>query len=161
MTKKAQGKERVVYPPQDPMELDERGGHYARHVEAMTREGLHSKAEIAEQLAWRDAMLADWGNPRSMLRQKLKRELMERVIDESQGRVPRLVTLFEYHKANQLLRSELAEKDALIKTMRKEFKGLRRDFVGCTDDPSASRLHEWDGDLHERCAVFDTPREEA
>jgi hypothetical protein len=40
-----------LYPPQDPIEL---GAHYTRHIEAMTAEGLHSKADIAEQLAWRD-----------------------------------------------------------------------------------------------------------
>lgn len=28
--------------------------HYSRHTSAITAEGLHSKAEIATQLAWRD-----------------------------------------------------------------------------------------------------------
>ena len=32
--------------------------HYCRHVAAMTAEGLHSKADIALQLAWRDQQLA-------------------------------------------------------------------------------------------------------
>lgn len=32
--------------------------HYSRHVAAMTSEGLHSKAEIAMQLAWRDQTIA-------------------------------------------------------------------------------------------------------
>ena len=39
------------YPPQDPIAL---GHHYHAHVNALTDEGLHGKAEIAEQLAWRD-----------------------------------------------------------------------------------------------------------
>lgn len=40
-----------VYPNLKPWELEP---HYARHISAMTSEGLHSKAAIAEQLAWRD-----------------------------------------------------------------------------------------------------------
>lgn len=40
-----------MYPPQVPGRLEP---HYSRHVEAMTREGLHLKSAIAEQLAWRD-----------------------------------------------------------------------------------------------------------
>lgn len=31
--------------------------HYCRHVSAMTTEQLHSKADIAEQLAWRDQVI--------------------------------------------------------------------------------------------------------
>ncbi len=46
--------ERVVYPAQDPAELDKAGGYYVKHVAAMTTEGLHGKGEIAEQLAMRD-----------------------------------------------------------------------------------------------------------
>lgn len=33
--------------------------HYSRNVAAMTAEGLHSKAEIAMQLAWRDQRIAE------------------------------------------------------------------------------------------------------
>lgn len=44
-----------LYPPRDPLALDRAGGYYARHVRGMTAEKLHGKAEIAEQLAWRDA----------------------------------------------------------------------------------------------------------
>ncbi len=43
-----------VYPSVDSMAL---GQHYIRHVDAMTREGLHSKADIAAQLGWRDQEL--------------------------------------------------------------------------------------------------------
>lgn len=45
-----------LYPPQDPMEL---GGWYTRHVVAMTTEKLHDKADIAEQLAWRDKRIEE------------------------------------------------------------------------------------------------------
>lgn len=45
----------MIYPEQDLEALDE---HYVRHVGAMTRESLHAKSEIAEQLAVRDRMLA-------------------------------------------------------------------------------------------------------
>lgn len=40
-----------LYPNLHPWELEP---HYQAHVSAMTSEGLHSKAAIAEQLAWRD-----------------------------------------------------------------------------------------------------------
>ncbi|HTJ17868.1 MAG TPA: hypothetical protein VL494_13905 [Steroidobacteraceae bacterium] len=49
-----------LYPPQDPIAL---GEHYTRHADALTSI-LHSKGEIAEQLAWRDQrieqLLASW-----------------------------------------------------------------------------------------------------
>ncbi len=45
----------MTYPPQDSESL---GEHYIRHVAAMTKESLHSKADIARQLAVRDKMLA-------------------------------------------------------------------------------------------------------
>ena len=32
--------------------------HYSRHVSALTTEGLHSKSDIAAELAWRDAEIA-------------------------------------------------------------------------------------------------------
>lgn len=34
---------------------DDIGQHYAKHVNAMTTEGLHAKSDIAAELAWRDA----------------------------------------------------------------------------------------------------------
>lgn len=37
--------------------------HYTKHLQAMTREGLHAKSDIAAELAWRDAeidRLRDW-----------------------------------------------------------------------------------------------------
>ncbi len=42
------------YPEVCPMELDIDGGYYGRHVDAMTRENLHSKSDIAAQLGARD-----------------------------------------------------------------------------------------------------------
>ncbi len=45
-----------LYPPQDPSALEP---HYSRHVSAMTTERLDGKAEIAEQLAWRDKRIAE------------------------------------------------------------------------------------------------------
>ena len=44
-----------VYPAQDSESLAD---HYIRHICAMTSESLHSKADIARQLAARDKMLA-------------------------------------------------------------------------------------------------------
>lgn len=41
----------LLYPPQDPRQLEP---WFSRHMHAMTAEGLHDKADIAEQLAARD-----------------------------------------------------------------------------------------------------------
>ena len=42
------------YAERDASELDEAGGYYIRHVSAMTKEGLHSKSDIAAELGFRD-----------------------------------------------------------------------------------------------------------
>lgn len=50
-------------PPNEPKRLYERRQaqalepHYSAHVSAMTTEGLHAKAAIAAELAWRDAQI--------------------------------------------------------------------------------------------------------
>lgn len=45
---------KLTYPQQDAEEL---GEFYFRHLDAMTTERLHSKSDIAAQLAWRDREL--------------------------------------------------------------------------------------------------------
>lgn len=47
------------YAKRDIMALDKQGGHYWRHANAMTAEGLHSKSDIAAELAYRDARIAE------------------------------------------------------------------------------------------------------
>lgn len=47
------------YAERDAFELDQVGGHYMRHVMAMTAEQLHSKSDIAAELAWRDSQIAE------------------------------------------------------------------------------------------------------
>lgn len=39
----------------DGRKLDQLGAYYMRHVSAMTGECLHSKSDIAAELAWRDS----------------------------------------------------------------------------------------------------------
>lgn len=46
-----------LYDHRDVMALNKHGNVYVRHVEAMTAEGLHSKSDIAAELAWRDVKL--------------------------------------------------------------------------------------------------------
>jgi hypothetical protein len=43
------------YAERDAEKLDELGGFYFKHVSAMTGEALHSKSDIAAELAYRDA----------------------------------------------------------------------------------------------------------
>jgi hypothetical protein len=45
------------YADRDAEALQQDGGHYARHVDAMTVEGLHGKSNIAAELAWRDSQI--------------------------------------------------------------------------------------------------------
>lgn len=45
-----------LYAERDAMAL---GQHYVNHIHAMTREQLHSKSAIAEELAWRDQRIAE------------------------------------------------------------------------------------------------------
>lgn len=47
-----------LYADRDVMQLDEDGGHYCRHVDRMTAEGLHSKSDIAAELGFRDMLIA-------------------------------------------------------------------------------------------------------
>ena len=46
------------YAERDIMGLDKQGDHYSRHLSAMTGEGLHDKSDIAAELAYRDARIA-------------------------------------------------------------------------------------------------------
>lgn len=45
------------YADRDIMQLDEDGGYYFRHVDAMTGESLHSKSDIAAELGHRDQLI--------------------------------------------------------------------------------------------------------
>lgn len=47
------------YAERDAQALDRAGGHYCRHLNAMTAEKLDSKSDIAAELAWRDMCVAD------------------------------------------------------------------------------------------------------
>lgn len=46
-----------LYADRDALLLDQLGGYYFRHVSGMTREQLHSKADIAAELAHRDMLI--------------------------------------------------------------------------------------------------------
>ena len=48
------GKQKELYRERDTME---QGQHYVDHVQAMTKEGLHSKSDIAAELAHRDIVI--------------------------------------------------------------------------------------------------------
>ena len=46
-----------LYADRDICEQDAKGGFYFKHVLAMTAEGLHSKSDIAAELAHRDIII--------------------------------------------------------------------------------------------------------
>lgn len=54
------------------IDSDELFGHYARHVNAMTAEGLHGKSDIAAELAWRDARIEELAAHVERLTQRLE-----------------------------------------------------------------------------------------
>jgi len=69
------------YAERDAMALDEAGGHYMRHVMAMTGEKLHGKGDIAAELGWRDMQIA-------ALQQKLDAVLAEnKILDGAIGAI--------------------------------------------------------------------------
>ena len=49
----------TYYARRDIIALDRAGNYYCRHVGAMTSENLHSKSDIAAELAHRDALIDD------------------------------------------------------------------------------------------------------
>ena len=66
-----------LYADRDPIEL---GEFYTQHVQAMTSEGLHDKHEIAEELGYRDKLIADL---ESQLAQREWISVSERLPEES------------------------------------------------------------------------------
>jgi len=52
-------KEPNLYAKRDPMDLDKKGDHYYKHINHMTREDLHSKSDIACELAYRDIRIEE------------------------------------------------------------------------------------------------------
>lgn len=48
-----------LYDKRDIIELDRAGNYYCRHVEAMTREKLHMKSDIAAELGYRDLKIKE------------------------------------------------------------------------------------------------------
>ncbi len=58
------------YCERDVMALDRAGGYYARHIQAMTTEGLESKSDIAAELGWRDMRIAKLDRSNSKVRVK-------------------------------------------------------------------------------------------
>lgn len=53
-------------------DLEELGRYYFRHLNAMTREGLHSKSDIAAELATRDMIIDDLEFWREMPAQEMR-----------------------------------------------------------------------------------------
>ena len=51
--------EQKLYAERDIMQLDKAGNYYCKHIMAMTAEGLHSKSDIAAELAYRDSVIAE------------------------------------------------------------------------------------------------------
>lgn len=57
---------------QCPYSAAELGEYYTRHIAAMTEEDLHSKFEIALELAWRDKQIAKLKENIERLKEKIE-----------------------------------------------------------------------------------------
>jgi len=96
----------ALYPQRDSEAL---GEFYLMHVSAMTAEGLHSKSDIAAQLAWRDARIAE-------LEAAIDRELagMEMTIANFQTPTVALRTAINWHVSVALDPTVSSDAQALI-----------------------------------------------
>lgn len=132
------------YPKHDAQAL---GQDYINHVMAMTREGLHSKSDIAIQLAWRDAELRRLHQQELALMQWIEKtnwvqvdaqpsELGRHRADAIQMRVARL------HAANldcvEHFNAVKAERDELLKAL----KQIMDNACPLTGNPSHAELVE-------------------
>ena len=75
----------------DPMQLDEDGNYYIRHVEAMTGEGLYAKSDIAAELGWRDREIDRAEQREAELAKVLKKIGYATLTGQEAGRVARNV----------------------------------------------------------------------
>ncbi len=81
--------------------------HYIKHVDAMTAEGLHSKSDIAAELAWRDLQIAEARDQVNHYKAMLTKESGEVTISRN-GYVEQLEQQLdrraeELNKANRML----------------------------------------------------------
>jgi len=66
------------YARRDIVALDKQGGHYSRHVSAMTSENLFSKSCIAAELGYRDFVIAQLRDEHfERMKPKTEEELLE------------------------------------------------------------------------------------
>lgn len=99
------------YEDRDPEVLEP---HYSKHVHAMTAEGLHSKAAIAAELAFRDVLLED-------ARQKLADDKF--VKDHNQNQIKEFAAKIERLTArNEKLTSILSEIEGSADAYYKEYR---------------------------------------
>lgn len=121
------------YADRDIMALDKAGGHYCRHLSAMTGEGLHDKSDIAAELAYRDARIAqleaDCAAHKSAeetqiaLRQKAdEREALKQA--EALDRLGQLLKETHFDKAPSVARVVMQVNDA-INRVKQEVRPLR------------------------------------
>jgi hypothetical protein len=67
------------YADRDPVYLDDKGGHYCRHIMAMTAESLHSKRDIACELAYRDMLITEFKEVHTELQAELTAQVEENI----------------------------------------------------------------------------------
>ncbi len=158
-----------VYPPVRACELEP---HYCKHISAMTSEGLHGKADIAEQLALRDHR-AEEAFARGYAKSEAERAELQRRLDEwenavgAHGDTPdrlRNELIYDRDKRRQLRTragSAERERDAAREELREVGESLvslcRRAVVEL--GPAWFRLHsgEWSTHKVEEIAHDGTP----
>lgn len=97
------------YANRDVMDLDKKGMYYCEHISAMTREGLHSKSDIAAELAYRDFEI-----------DKLKSQL-EAITKEQRDKFEDWVTRDSLHKESVL--SKFNDGRYQVRSTQKQWQG--------------------------------------
>lgn len=92
-----------LYAERDAMELDQIGGHYFKHVMAMTSESLHSKSDIAAELGWRDCQIEQLEQQLAESQSKLEKLAAENAGLKSKGREVLKEAAHVYSHFNQMV----------------------------------------------------------
>ncbi|MDU2018784.1 MAG: hypothetical protein E6736_00795 [Leclercia adecarboxylata] len=87
-----------IYAERDIIGMDSKGGHYCRHISAMTREGLHSKSDIAAELGFRDMVIAELEAKCAALAAELQAVKNYRPQPSGAAMMEALDAFYEYHE---------------------------------------------------------------
>jgi uncharacterized coiled-coil DUF342 family protein len=135
--------------------------YYSRHVSAMTAEGLHGKAEIAEQLAWRDKQIAELIRENEVLRSNSDHLSCENtsLSQQCDAMAEYIEQLAESAARIAELEAELREANAHVEMGDAQIESLEGQlmFARC-ELADVKRVTELGRDLGMHCVFVDLPQ---